>query len=101
MSITATNDIENIKGEVTELENCMDKAATRIADLKTSEQEGRYKEVEGTIHLHNINSIGEGTDQHFRNLSHPEQLKYIVDIINIHTRVNQPASIEIFCKTWL
>ena len=54
MSITATNDIENIKGKVTELENCMDKAATRIADLKTSEQEGRFKEVEGTIRLHNI-----------------------------------------------
>ena len=72
----------------------MNKAATIIADLKTSEQEGRYKEVEGTIHLHNINSIGEGTDQHFWNLSHAEQFKSIVDIINAHTGVNQPAAIE-------
>ena len=33
MSITATNDIGNIQGEITKLENCLDKATTRIADL--------------------------------------------------------------------
>ena len=68
-------------------ENCIEKAATRIGHLKSQEIESRYKETENQIRLHNVESIGRGTDKHFR---------VMTNFINEKVKINQPIKIDIF-----
>ena len=74
-----------MQSEITETENQITKISVRIGDLKTSELESRYHQVENIIKLHKINSIDEGTPNHFKSLSHSEKIKRIHQLINNHT----------------
>ena len=72
------------KHELIEIDNQITKISVRIGDLRTSELEGRYQQTENVLRLHNINSIDEGTPNHFRTLSLPNQLNRIHNLINEH-----------------
>ena len=88
---TLAQDISNIKKdnehhkyEQTEVNNQIEKISTRLGDLKTSELESRYNQVENIIRLHNINYIDSNTTHHFRTLNHIEKVKRIHQLINDH-----------------
>ena len=72
------------KHELIEIDNQITKISVRLGDLRTSELEGRYQQTENVIRLHNINSIDEGTPNHFRTLNFPNQLNRIHNLINEH-----------------
>ena len=76
------NNTEKHESEITEIDHQITKISIRVGDLKTSEMEMRHQQVENIIRLHNINSIGEGTPNHFRTLSHANQTKEIRQIVN-------------------
>ena len=65
-------DTEKHEKEITEIDNQITKISVRLGDLKTSELEGRHQQMENIIRLHNINSIDEGTPNHFRALNTTE-----------------------------
>ena len=77
-------DITHLQSEMIETENQITKISIRIGDLKTSELESRYHQVENIIKLNNINSIDEGTPNNFKTLSHSEKTKRINQLINNH-----------------
>ena len=88
---TLANTLHNIENEtsrhqtnIIEIDNQITKISVRLGDLKTSELEGRHQQIENVIRLHNINSIDEGTPNHFRSLSHTDQLKRIHQLVNSH-----------------
>ena len=60
------NDIEHLQSEMIEVDNQIVKIGVRIGDLKTSELETLYHQVENVIKLHNINHINENTSNHFQ-----------------------------------
>ena len=78
------NDTKKHQTELTEIDNQITKISVRLGDLKTSELEGRHQQVENTIRLHNINSIDEGTPNHFRSLNPTDQLKRIHQLVEEH-----------------
>ena len=89
----AVDHYETAKHETaTTLVNKVYPMATRIGDLKTREQETRYKEVETSIRIHNINSLGKGTPTHFRNISNTAQIKTLMDILYKYTGETQYQS---------
>ena len=77
-------DISHLQSEIIETENQITKIGVRIGDLKTSELESRYHQVENIIKLHNINSIDEGTPYNFKSLCHSEKIKRLHQLINNH-----------------
>ena len=79
------NDIEHLQSEMIEVDNQITKVGVRIGDLKTSELETRYHQVENVIKLHNINHINENTPNNFQALSHPEKVKCIHNLVSQHT----------------
>ena len=81
---TLQEDTENHQSDITELNHQITKISVRLGDLKTSELESRYQQVEKTIKIHNINSIDEGTSHHFRTLAHSEKIKRVHQLVNDH-----------------
>ena len=81
---TLQEDTENHQSDITELNHQITKISVRLGDLKTSELESRYQQVEKTIKIHNINSIDEGTPHHFRTLAHSEKVKRVHQLVNEH-----------------
>ena len=80
-----------------EVDNQIAKIATRLGDLKSSEMEQRFKALENDIRIHNVNTIDEGTDHHFRALSHTDQMKRIHKLVSEHlTTKNASFSTQIF-----
>ena len=77
-------DTTDHKHELTEIDNQITKISIRIGDLRTSELESRYQQTENVLRLHNINSIDEGTQNHFRTLNFQNQLNRIHNLINEH-----------------
>ena len=78
------NDTEKHQTDLTEIDNQITKISVRLGDLKTSELEARHQQIENTIRLHNINSIDEGTPNHFRSLNNTDQLKRIHKLVDEH-----------------
>ena len=87
LSNTLTNlqeDIENHQSDIIELDNQVTKISVRLGDLKTSELEVRHHQVENIIRIHNINSLDEGTPNHFRSLNHIEKVTRIHKLVDNH-----------------
>ena len=63
------NDLQNTTDkneyDIVEMDHQITKLSIRVGDLKTSEMETRFQQVKNVITLHNINTIGEGTPNHF------------------------------------
>ena len=78
------SDTKKHQTELTEIDNQITKISVRLGDMKTSELEGRHQQIENTIRLHNINSIDEGTPNHFRSLNPTDQLKRIHLLVEDH-----------------
>ena len=76
-----SKEVDNNIREIRELDNCLSKAATRIGHLKTSEQESKYKAVEAQIRIHNISTIKQGSQDHFRTLTSTKQYEEIEKIL--------------------
>ena len=68
----------------TELDHQITKLATRMGDLKSSEQETKYRDLEYEIRIHGINTLGIGTPNHFRNLSYPNKIKAVHEFVESH-----------------
>ena len=81
---TMQNNTEKIEYDLYEIDNQITKIGVRLGDLKTSELETRYQQVENTIRIHNINCIDEGTPTHFRTLSHLEKVTRVHQLVNNH-----------------
>ena len=81
---TIQQNIENHQSYIVELDNQITKISVRLGDLKTSELETRYQQVDNIIRLHNINSIDEGTPNHFRTLNHIEKVQRVHKLVNDH-----------------
>ena len=81
---TLKTETEKHNTNIIDMEHQITKMSVRLGDLKTSEVEGRHQQVENIIRLHNINTLDEGSQQHFRTLKHPEQLKRIHNLVNEH-----------------
>ena len=77
-------DIEKHQSDIIELDHQVTKISVRLGDLKTSELEARHQQVENIIRLHNINSIDEGTPNHFRSLNHTEKTTRIHKLVKDH-----------------
>ena len=69
---TLKTETEKHNTNIIDMEHQITKMSVRLGDLKTSEVEGRHQQVENIIRLHNINTLDEGSQQHFRTLKHPE-----------------------------
>ena len=89
------NDMEHLQLEMTEIDNQITKVGVRIGDLKTSEMETRYHQVENVIKLHNINRVNENTQNHFQALSHPEKVKCIHNLVSQHTSPSTAYSTKV------
>ena len=89
------NDIEHLQSEMIEVDNQITKVGVRIGDLKTSELETRYYQVENVIKLHNINRINENTSNHFQSLSHPEKVECINNLVSQHTSPSTAYSTKV------
>ena len=70
--------------QVTELDHQVTKLAVRLGDLRTSELEFKYKELEFEIRVHNINSLDFGTPTHFRALTYPKKVTAVHDFVKSH-----------------
>ena len=87
--------------QVTELDHQVTKLTVRLGDLRTSELEVKYKELENELRVHNINTLGLGTPEHFRALTYPNKVTAIHDFVKSHmdkqsvafsTQIMQPKS---------
>ena len=66
-ALTATTiDVTNNAANIQHAENSILKAAIRFGHLKSHQVEQNYKSTEDQLRLHNIDSMGKGTDRHFR-----------------------------------
>ena len=81
---TIQEDSKKVEFDLHEIDNQITKIGFRLGDLKTSELESRYQQVENTIRIHNINSIDEGTPNHFRTLSHTEKVTRVHQLVDNH-----------------
>ena len=81
---TLQDEIENNQSDIIELDNQITKISVRLGDLKTSELENRYQQVDNIIRMHNINSIDEGTPHHFRTLTHLQKVTRIHQLVTNH-----------------
>ena len=70
--------------QVTELDHQVTKLAVRLGNLRTSELEFKYKELEFEIRVHNINSLDFGTPTHFRALTYPKKVTGVHDFVKSH-----------------
>ena len=68
----------------TELDHQVTKLAHRLGDLRTSEVEAKYLTLEYEIRIHGINSLGQGTAQHFRTQSFANQVKEVNNFVESH-----------------
>ena len=68
----------------TELDHQIDKIAIRLGDLRTGEIETKYRDLEQEIRIHGVNSLGIGTENHFRTLSYTNKIKAVHDFIKSH-----------------
>jgi len=68
--------------DIVGMDHQITKLSIRVGDLKTSEMETRFQQVENVIRLHNINTIGEGTPNHFRALTIQNQLRTIDELVS-------------------
>ena len=75
---------KKVESDLVEIDNQITKIGVRLGDLKTSELETLYQQVENTIRIHNINSIDEGTPNHVRTLSHKEKITRVHQLVNDH-----------------
>ena len=75
----------------TETDHQITKIATRMGDLRTSEMEQRSKVVENDIRIHNINSLDDGTVNHFRALSFTNQIARIHKLVSDHISSKNPS----------
>ena len=75
----------------TEMDHQITKIATRMGDLRTSEMEQRSKAIENDIRIHNINSLDDGTVNHFRTLSHSNQIARIHKLVSEHISTTNPS----------
>ena len=92
---TLQKDTELHKSELIEIDNQIDKISTRLGDLKTSELENRYNQVENVIRLHNINYIDSNTTHHFRTLNHTDKIKRIHQLVNDYVTPNTGFSTQV------
>ena len=80
------NDLQNTteknEHDIVEIDHQITKLSVRVGDLKTSEMETRFQQVENVIRLHNINTIGEGTPNHFRALTYQNQHRAIDELVS-------------------
>ena len=89
------NDTEHHQTEIIEIENQLTKISVRMGDLKTSELSNRYQQVENIVRLHNINTIDDGTTNHFRTLNHPEKVKRIHNLVSEHISAEHGFSTQV------
>jgi hypothetical protein len=82
---TALNDIVTDQTILaTEQEHQVTKLAIRVGDLRTSDLELKYKELENELRVHNINTLDQGTPTHFRALTFPQKIKALHDFVRSH-----------------
>ena len=74
-----------------ELDHQVDKIAVRLGDLRTAEIETKYRDLEQEIRVHGINTLGIGTDKHFRTLTYPNKVKAVHDFIKSHLDEEVPG----------
>ena len=93
------NDLQNTteknEYDIVEIDHQITKLSVRVGDLKTSELETRFQQVENVIRLHNIITIGEGTPNHFRALTHQNQQMAIDKLVNQNLSSGNRFSINI------
>ena len=81
---TLQEDTKQHQTDIIEIDNQITKISVRLGDLKTSELETRYHQVENVIRLHNINSIDMGTPNHFRTLSNTQKVTRVHQLVTEH-----------------
>ena len=89
-------DVYNNTTNIKHAENCILKAAVRIGNLKSHQVEQTYKSTEDQLRLHKIESIGIGTDKHFRVVSDKEQTALVAKYLQEKINSPQPTKIDIF-----
>ena len=84
--------------QVTELDHQVTKLAVRLGDLCTSELEVKYKELKFEIRVHNINSLGYGTPEHFRALTYPKKVTAIHEFVNVPRFFDSSTDKLVICR---
>ena len=92
----AKTEINNNSKKARELEHCLNKAATQIGNLKTSQLENNYKAMEAQIRIHNITKIKTTTKEDFRSITKTKQEEEIEKILHKHSGEAKAGTIEIF-----
>ena len=85
------NKVTTLEHNHTEMDHQITKIATRMGDLRTSEMEQRSKAIENDIRIHNINSLDDGTVNHFRTLNYTNQIARIHKLVSEHITTNNPS----------
>ena len=93
---TTTIDVTNKAANIQHAENSILKEAIRIGHLKSHQVEQNYKSTEDQLRLHNIESLGKGTDKHFRVLADKEQTSAVFKYLEEKVNSKQPTKIDIF-----
>ena len=92
---TLKEDTEQHQTDIIEIDNQITKISFRLGDLKTSELETRYNQVENVIRLHNINCIDMGTPNHFRTLSKTQKVTRVHQLVTEHVGPSAGFSTQI------
>ena len=79
---TMDEKITTLEHNHTETDHQITKIATRMGDLRTSELEQRTKVLETDIRIHNINTLDEGTENHFRSLNFTNKISRIHKLVS-------------------